>query len=75
MAREYGTLPSKLIDHATTLDYLIFDRAWDFRRRQELKNSGQRPAPEVSQDRLIAMMAEVKQRGPNKSRSTPTKTQ
>lgn len=61
MAHKYGLLPSELLSRANTLDIKVFDVAIKYEAYSRKKaETGQEPAPKLSQDQLQAMMNRVK---------------
>ena len=66
MAERYSTLPTHILEQATTLDMVIFDVSMAFRSHQREKvtseKQGKPPIPPVSQSELEEIMRKHKEK-------------
>jgi hypothetical protein len=61
LANRYNCLPSEALARATTLDLQVLDISTRFMQRQRDIADGKLPAaPELSQEEMMAMLAEVR---------------
>ena len=65
LARAYGQLPSYVLANATSYDLKVFDtiNAWEAKKHS--KEPGIKPAPNLTQEQMRAMIDSVKQRKKN----------
>jgi len=62
MAKRYKMLPSEVLERGNTYDLYIMDAAIAYHNYQTNKASGNQEAPpELTDDEMIAMMADIRQ--------------
>lgn len=64
MAERYGSLPSKILTEASTIDLFVYDTAVSYKQMMERRANGERP--EIKTDEL---MRKYKEYNANKSKS------
>lgn len=66
IAKQYGVLPSQVREYGTTYDLMIADVMMSWEQHQQEKATGKTPAPQLSQEQMIAMVNKVKQKDKEK---------
>jgi len=66
LAKHYGVLPSQVREHGTTYDLMIHDVMMSWEQHQQEKANGKKPAPELSQETMMALVNKVKQKDKEK---------
>ena len=56
----YGQLPSQVQANATTFDIMVYDVMMSWEEYQQNKAEGKNPAPELSQEQMLAAIERVK---------------
>jgi hypothetical protein len=60
MAKQYGVLPSVVRESATIYDLMIYDVMMSWEQYQQERASGKNPAPDLSQEQMMAALERVK---------------
>lgn len=66
IAKQYGQLPSTVREFGTTYDLMIYDVMMSWEQYQQEKSNGNNPAPNLSQEQMMAMMEKVKNKDKEK---------
>lgn len=65
MAHRYGVLPSEALARATTLDLKVLDVSAKWDRHRQQKADGTLAKPDLTQEEMMAMIKNVKERRKN----------
>jgi hypothetical protein len=62
IAKQYGILPSQVRESGTTYDLMIYDVMMSWEQYQADKANGRNPAPDLSQEQMLAMIQRTRQK-------------